>query len=256
MTAILKVEGVSKSFGLFKALTDVTFEVQRGQTFAIIGPNGAGKTTLFKMMTGEVAQDTGRVWLNGNDISKASADERVPLGLGRTFQIVRVFREFTLMENLILAIETRNRLRGTGKRGWLQLSPGQEVTDEAYQRLSHLGIARHHRTEAHHLSLGDRKRLELAMTLAMEPLVLMLDEPTAGMSPPERVAIIDLIQRTKEELGLTILLTEHDMDFVFRLSQAVMVMNHGEKILDGSPEAVAASPVVREIYLGKEMAHA
>ncbi len=254
MNPILRVEGLSKRYGDFQALKDVTFDVAPGQTFAIIGPNGAGKSTLFKLMTGEVPQDAGRVWLRGRDISRASADERVPLGLGRTFQIVRVFKEFTLMENLILAIEARNCQRGI-KRG-LRLKPDPAVVDEAYQRLHHLGIARHCSAEAHHLSLGDRKRLELAMTLAMEPMVLMLDEPTAGMSPSERVAIIELIQRTKEELGLTILLTEHDMDFVFRLSQAVMVMNHGQKILDGSPEAVAASPVVREIYLGKEVAHA
>ncbi len=254
MKAILRVEGVSKRYGSFRALDDVTFEVARNQTYAIIGPNGAGKTTLFKMMTGEVPQDAGRVWLDGRDISRASAEERVPLGLGRTFQIVRVFGEFTLMENLILAIEARNRLRGL-RRG-LRLRPDPAVTEEAYQRLHHLGIARHHATEAHHLSLGDRKRLELAMTLAMEPVVLMLDEPTAGMSPSERTAIIDLIRRTKEELGLTILLTEHDMDFVFQLSQAVMVMNHGRKIMDGTPEEVAGSPVVREIYLGKEMTHA
>jgi branched-chain amino acid transport system ATP-binding protein len=254
MNTILRTEGLSKRYGLFQALKDMSFEVARNQTYAIIGPNGAGKSTLFKLMTGEVPQDSGRVWLNGRDISGASADERVPLGLGRTFQIVRVFGEFTLMENLILAIETRNRLRRLGRDLWLR--PDAAVIDEAYQRLHHLGIARHYTTEAHHLSLGDRKRLELAMTLAMEPMVLMLDEPTAGMSPAERVAIIDLIQRTKEELGLTILLTEHDMDFVFRLSQVVMVMNHGQKIMDGSPEEVAASPIVREIYLGKELVHA
>jgi branched-chain amino acid transport system ATP-binding protein len=255
MTELLKTERVGKSYGGFRALHNISFEVAAGETFAIIGPNGAGKTTLFKVMTGEVPSSSGRIFLAGTDITRTAADERVRMGIGRTFQIVRVFPEFTLMENLIVAIEVRNRNRKTS-RGFLRVRPTSEVTDEAYQRLNHLGLARLHATEARHLSLGDRKRLELALTLAIEPAVLMMDEPTAGMSSSERVAIIDLIQRTKEDLKLTILLTEHDMDFVFQLAQTLMVMNQGEKILAGPPEVVTASETVREIYLGKEMVHA
>lgn len=177
------------------------------------------------------------------------------MGLGRTFQIVRVFPEFSLMENLIVAIEARQRARGR-RNGILNVRPSQAVADEAHHRLAMMGIARLHGTEARHISLGDRKRLELAMTLAMEPSVLMLDEPTAGMSPSERIAIIDLIQRTKEEQRLTILFTEHDMDFVFQLAQHLMVMNQGERIFFGPPEAVKTNAVVQEIYLGKDLAHA
>ncbi|MFG1347751.1 ABC transporter ATP-binding protein [Xanthobacter autotrophicus DSM 431] len=255
MSALLKVEGLSKTYGGFQALKNVSFEVIAGETLAIIGPNGAGKTTLFKMMTGEVARTGGRILLRDIDITRTSAELRTRMGLGRTFQIVRVFPEFSLLENLIVAIEARQRAEGR-RHGILKVRPSQAVSDEAHHRLAAMGIARLHRTEARHISLGDRKRLELAMTLAMEPAVLMLDEPTAGMSPSERIAIIDLIQRTKEEQGLTILFTEHDMDFVFQLAQHLMVMNQGERIFFGPPEAVKASALVQEIYLGKELANA
>jgi len=252
---LVRIEGVGKAYGGFQALKDVSFEVSAGETFAIIGPNGAGKTTLFKVMTGEVPGTTGRIYLGDADITDTPADMRVRMGLGRTFQIVRIFPEFTLLENLTIAIEARNRARGAVRRV-LRARPRSEVTDEAYQRLHRLGLARLFATEARHLSLGDRKRLELALVLAMEPVVLMLDEPTAGMSPSDRIAIIELIEQTKKEFGLTILLTEHDMDFVFRLSQSLMVMNQGEKIFVGSPDEVRASETVQQIYLGKEMIHA
>lgn len=255
MTPLLIVDGVSKKYGDFQALRNVSFSVSAGETFAIIGPNGAGKTTLFKVMTGEVSGSSGRIFLGNAEITRTPADERVRMGLGRTFQIVRVFPELTLMENLIVSIEARNR--SAGRSRWsLRVRPGDAVRDEAYQRLGHIGLSRLHAMQARFLSLGDRKRLELALTLAMEPMILMLDEPTAGMSPSERVAIIELIERTREELGITVLLTEHDLDFVFRLSNSLMVMNQGEKVFVGTPDEVKANDMVQQIYLGKEMLHA
>lgn len=255
MTTLLSIENLGKSFGGFKALSGLNFEVAQGETFAIIGPNGAGKTTLFKVLTGEIPATTGKIDFDGTDITRFAADERVRMGIGRTFQIVRIMPEFTLMENLIVAIEVRQKtLKGQSWRR--RVSPDPSVVEEAYHRLEQVHLENSHATEARHLSLGDRKRLELIATLALEPVVLLLDEPTAGMSPPERVAIIDLIHRKKEELGLTILLTEHDMDFVFRLSQRLMVMNQGQKIIDGLPAEIAASETVREIYLGKETVNA
>jgi len=254
MSAILTIDGVGKIYGGFHALKNVSFSVNEGETFAIIGPNGAGKTTLFKVMTGEVAGSSGRIHLGTRDITKLPADVRVRLGMGRTFQIVRVFGELTLLENLVVAIEARNRSeRRPGQ--WLKIRPTQDVTDEAVDHLSRVGLTNNLASEARYLSLGDRKRLELALTLAMEPQILMLDEPTAGMSPSDRFAIINLIQKTKETLGLTILLTEHDMDFVFRLSQSLMVMNQGERVFVGTPDEVKQNAMVQQIYLGKEMAH-
>ncbi|HSV82605.1 MAG TPA: ABC transporter ATP-binding protein [Ramlibacter sp.] len=255
MKELLRIDGIGKKYGDFQALKNVSFSVDERKTLAIIGPNGAGKTTLFKVMTGEVPASSGSIRLAGMDITRTSADERARLGLGRTFQIVRIFPDMTLLENLLVAIEARNRNRpAPGLR--LQVRPREAVVTEAWQRLNYLGLSQLHAAQARHLSLGDRKRLELALTLAMEPRVLMLDEPTAGMSPAERLAIINLIKRTREELGLTVLLTEHDMDFVFQLADDLMVMNQGEKIFVGSPEQAKASAIVQEIYLGKEMAHA
>ena len=255
MTTLLRVEQVGKKYGDFQALKNVSFSVSKGETFAIIGPNGAGKTTLFKVMTGEVSGSEGRIFLGDQEITHASADQRVCMGMARTFQIVRVFPEFTLMENLIVSIEARNRSVNRRRRA-LRVRASDEVCDEAYQRLQAIGLAERHSTQARFLALGDRMRLELALTLSMEPSILMLDEPTAGMSPGERVAIIDLIERTREELGLTVLLTEHDMDFLFRLSTSLMVMNQGEKVFVGSPDEVKTNEMVQQIYLGKELVHA
>lgn len=254
MSPILNVQGVGKIYGGFHALRDVSFSVNPGETFAIIGPNGAGKTTLFKVMTGEVPGSSGRIHLGGVDITRLPADVRVRMGMGRTFQIVRVFAELSLLENIIVAIEARNRSHGRADQ-WTRVRPAPDVTEEAVEHLARVGLTKGLSSEARFLSLGDRKRLELALTLAMEPRILMLDEPTAGMSPSDRFAIIDLIQHTKEDLGLTILLTEHDMDFVFRLSQSLLVMNQGEKVFVGTPEEVKSNALVQQIYLGKEMAH-
>jgi len=254
MNPILNVQGVGKVYGGFHALRDVSFSVNPGETFAIIGPNGAGKTTLFKVITGEVAGSSGRIHLGGVDITRLPADVRVRMGMGRTFQIVRVFAELTLLENIVVAIEARNRSHGRTDQ-WKRVRPARDVTDEAVEHLARVGLTQGLSLESRFLSLGDRKRLELALTLAMEPQILILDEPTAGMSPSDRFAIIDLIQQTKDSLGLTILLTEHDMDFVFRLSQSLLVMNQGEKVFVGTPDEVKSNAMVQQIYLGKEMAH-
>jgi branched-chain amino acid transport system ATP-binding protein len=254
MSALLRVEDLSKSYGAFQAVKGVSFSVGAGETLAIIGPNGAGKTTLFKVMTGEVSGSSGRIFLRDVGITHLPADERIRMGLGRTFQIVRIFPELTLLENLVVAIEAKNRCKGTLR--WLRVRPTDEIRDEAFHRLHRLGLSDQWSMEARFLSLGDRKRLEFALTLALEPMILMLDEPTAGMSVPERVGIIDLIESTKEEMGLTILLSEHDMDLVFRLSNSLMVMNQGEKIFVGTPEEARASETVQQIYLGKEKSHA
>lgn len=254
MTPILNVQGVGKVYGGFRAVRDVSFSVKQGETFAIIGPNGAGKTTLFKVMTGEVPGSSGRIHLAGLDITGLPADVRVRLGMGRTFQIVRVFAELSLLENIVVAIEARNRSHGRTDQ-WKRIRPSHDVEDEAVEQLARVGLTKGLSSEARFLSLGDRKRLELALTLAMEPQILMLDEPTAGMSPSDRFAIIDLIQQTKETLRLTIVLTEHDMDFVFRLSQSLLVMNQGEKVFVGTPEEVKSNAMVQQIYLGKEKMH-
>lgn len=251
MTAILKTESISKHYGGFRALNDVSFEVARGETLAIIGPNGAGKTTLFKVITGEVPTTAGKIIFRDHDISDQPAYVRSKLGMGRTFQIVRVFGQYTALENVVVALESRARTRRPGPLQLMRVKPRPELLDEAVQFLDRLGLAGELHTVAEYLSLGDRKRLELAVTLALEPELLLLDEPTAGMSPTERVSIVGLIHRIREMYALTIVLTEHDMDFVFSLSQRVAVMNLGEVIAIGEPDAIRSDERVRDIYLGR-----
>lgn len=255
MTPILEVKNAVKKYGDFEALKDISMSVGRGETRAIIGPNGAGKTTLFKVITGETLATSGTIRLAGRDVSKASADERVRMGMGRTFQIVRVFNDYTPAQNLQAAIEARHRQR-RGLKGVLSIRPDRDVRDEAQYLLGRVGLDALRDTPARHLALGDRKRLEFALTLALQPLILMLDEPTAGMSHLERLAILELIESSRAEMGLTIVLTEHDIDFVFRLATSLMVMNFGETVFSGTPQEARESALVQQVYLGKEGAHA
>jgi len=250
VTSLLEVKNISKSYGGFRALTDVSFTVEEGESLAIIGPNGAGKTTLFKALTGEISGDTGEIYFTGIDISTWPVDDRVRSGIGRTFQIVRIFPKLTTLENVIVAIESRLR-SGDRLISSLRVNPSAAIRSEAHARLAAVGLKASASAEASHLSLGDKKRLELALTLALEPRLLMFDEPTAGMSPSERIAIIDVISSVKEQLGLTIIFTEHDIDFVFRLTGRVMVLNQGEVVTVGLPDAVRSNPIVRQIYLGR-----
>jgi len=256
MTALIEVVRLCKSFGTHSVLKNISFEVMDGEGFAIIGPNGAGKTTLFKILTGEIFATDGAIRYQGEDIMGVAAHSRVHGGFGRTFQVSRVLPEFTVLDNVIVAIEARMRGQGLPLGKWYQWRPSKAVIEEAYYRLVDMGLVDRRFVEARHLSHGDKKSLELAVALALEPRVLMLDEPTAGMSPTERRRTVELISRIRAEHGITVMLTEHDMDVVFGLADRLLVMNYGEVIVTGPPEEVRRNPTVGEIYLGKEMAHA
>lgn len=256
MTALIEVSGLCKSYGAHQVLKDISFEVADGEGFVIIGPNGAGKSTMFKSMTGEAAINGGTVRFDGQDVTEMPAHERVRLGMARTFQVSRVFLEFTALENLIAAIEARLDFFHEPKGKWWQWRPVSRVVDEAMHRLDQIGLGGKHLEEARNLSHGDKKKLELAIALASEPRVLMLDEPTAGMSPAERHQAIDLLRRILRDHRMTLVLTEHDMDVVFGLADRIMVLNYGELIAIGQPEEVRRDPHVMEIYLGQEMTDA
>lgn len=256
MTHLIEVAGLSKSYGAHQVLKDISFEVKDGEGFVIIGPNGAGKSTLFKSMTGEAAINGGSVRFQGQDVSEMAAHERVRLGMARTFQVSRVFLEFTALENLIAAIEARLDFFDEPRGKWWQWRPAPRVVDEAMHRLDQIGLGGKHLNEARNLSHGDKKKLELAIALASEPRVLMLDEPTAGMSPAERHQAIELLRRILRDHQMTLVLTEHDMDVVFGLADRIMVLNYGELIAIGQPEEVRRDPHVMEIYLGQEMTDA
>jgi branched-chain amino acid transport system ATP-binding protein len=247
-TVFLSAQGISKSYPAIKVLQDVNLTVAEGDSFAVIGPNGAGKTTLFKVLSGEVFADAGTVVFEGDDISTMPAWRRVRRGFGRTFQVARVFPELTAEENAIVAVESA---RATGHAGaMLAWWPSRAVHDAARAALDEVGLFQHRATLARLLAYGDRKRLELTMSLALRPRVLMLDEPTAGMSPADRAGAVELIARLKQRHGMTVILTEHDMGVVFGLCNRVAVLNHGEVVTIGTPEEVRANPMVRDIYLG------
>jgi branched-chain amino acid transport system ATP-binding protein len=253
MSAMIEVSQVNKSYGSHQVLKDVNFTVNDGEGFAIIGPNGAGKTTMFKVLTGEIFANSGDIKYHSQSIVTVPAFMRIRMGFGRTFQVARVYLETSVIENLIVTIEARMRSDGHSLGKWHAWKPSAEIVDEAYHRLTDIGLVDKRFAEARNLSHGDKKRLELAIALALNPRVIMLDEPTAGMSPPERHRTVELIKRIRSEQKITVMLTEHDMDVVFGLADRILVLNYGEVIVIGQPEDVRKNPTVAEIYLGKEM---
>ena len=257
MTApLLQAEGVTVGYGPIEVLKGVSLAIPQGGTLAIIGPNGAGKSTLFKALTGEIACRSGRIHFRGQDVTAMRAHMRTALGMGRTFQTSRIFPEFTVFENLVTAVEARERSARRPQGPWWRWRIDSAIADEAAQMLARLGLAPLAKSTAGALSHGDKKRLELALTLALQPAILMLDEPTAGMAPSDRGGIVALIRQLRAESNLSLLITEHDMDVIFTLADSVLVMNYGEVIAHGSVEQVRQDPVVREVYLGQEMYHA
>lgn len=253
---LLVATHVVKDYPSVKVLKGVDVSVGEGDTFAVIGPNGAGKTTLFKVLSGEVFADRGTVLFEGRDVTHMPEWKRVRLGFGRSFQVARVFRELSAGENVVIAIEAYERNAGRRPANPLACRPSAEVRDAVDETLREVGLVDKRHEPARLLSHGDKKRLELAMSLALRPRILMLDEPTAGMSPADRRAATELIAAIKARHGMTIVLTEHDMEVVFGLASHVAVLHQGAMVATGTPAQVRDDPMVREIYLGSEPVHA
>jgi branched-chain amino acid transport system ATP-binding protein len=254
-TPLLAARGIVKDYGRIKVLKNVDLDLGAGERHVVIGPNGAGKTTLFKVLSGETRPSAGTIRLEGRDVTQEAGFVRTRSGVGRSFQVARVFLEMTALDNVIVAVEAREAT----KRPWaglLRLSAAKSVADEATSLLVALGLGAQQETPADTLSHGDRKRLELAMNLALRPKLLMLDEPTAGMSPTDRQAAVNLIDRVVRDNGLSLLLTEHDMGVVFQLGTRISVLHYGEVVVSGLPAEVRANALVREIYLGRNAGHA
>lgn len=246
MTVLIDVNDLSMSYGPIEVLKRLTFSVTTGESLVIIGPNGSGKTTLFRALTGEVAPSGGAVHLSGKDITHLPVHERVRLGFGRTFQVARTYPSYTVAENILVSAEVMDM----GRKSW-RIAPSLTAQRKVQQTAAEVGLGDKLDMPAVLLSHGDRKRLEIATTLALGPRILLMDEPTAGMSPAERQISLELIRRVRIERGLTILLTEHDMDVVFGLADRIMVLNYGEIVSVGKVEEIRADPKVRELYLGK-----
>jgi len=243
--AVLSVEGLSKSFGGIHAVQDVTFEVANGELLALIGPNGAGKTTCFNMLMGQLTPTRGVVRLNGEIITGLKPRQIWRRGVGRTFQITATYSSMTVIENIQMALISHHR-RIFSVRSFAH----KLYRDQAMALLELVGMTSQADRHSAILAYGDLKRLELAIALAHEPELLLMDEPTAGMAPSERVALMQLIADIVVEKNLSVLFTEHDMDVVFAHAHRVMVLNRGELIANGTVDDIRNDPIVKEVYLG------
>ena len=243
--SVLAVDKLCKSFGGVKAVVDVSFELQRGEVLALIGPNGAGKTTCFNLLNGQLKCDSGTVMLRGENITGRHPRDIWRLGVGRTFQITATYSSMTVIENVQMALMSHHR-----KTLSLFRKARQQHVDEAPTLLELVGMADQAQRSAGILAYGDLKRLELAIALAHQPVLLLMDEPTAGMAPAERIALMQLTADIARDRSVSVLFTEHDMDVVFNHADRIMVLNRGELIAQGSAQQVRSNEQVMEVYLG------
>jgi branched-chain amino acid transport system ATP-binding protein len=244
---VLEVREVRKSFDGFQAVGGVSLGVERGRIAAIIGPNGAGKTTFFNLVTGHLKPDAGTVVLEGRDITGLAPHDVCRLGMGRSFQRTNIFPRLTVYENVQAAFLSH---RGRGRNLWTRVE--RLYREETEALLRSLGLADRGEEVSGFLSHGAQKQLELGIALASEPSLLLLDEPTAGMSATETRETIRLVERIARERGLTLLFTEHDMEVVFSIAHRITVLHQGKVIADGPPEDVRRDPEVRRVYLGEK----
>jgi branched-chain amino acid transport system ATP-binding protein len=242
----LKVMRLSKSFGKLLAVNDVNIEIEEGEQVAIIGPNGAGKTTLFNLLSGYLSPDSGEILFKGKRLTKLSADRIVREGIGRSFQIVNIYPEKTVFESIQMTLLASRR------KSYNLLLPAKKMYREDVDKiLEKVGLLELAHIPGALLSHGDKKRLEIGMILASEVNLILLDEPTAGMAPEEKLSTMALINELANKEKLTLLFTEHDMSVVFSSAKRVAVMVSGMIIADGSPEEIKEDPQVRKVYLGE-----
>ena len=243
---ILETRGVRKAFGGHVVLEDISLRFQAKRLSAIIGPNGAGKTTYFNLLTGFLTPDRGQIFFRGRDITRLPPDRRARLGICRSFQIVNLFDDFTVLENIRAAVPA---LRRRGFNLWTPVSTISDAEDSATRIIRVIGLSGLEHVGAKYLSYGQRRLLEIGVSLAGEPDLLLLDEPTSGLSHRPLGMLRELVQRLSEEL--TIVVIGHDMDFVLSLSHYIAVLHRGSVIAEGQPEAIRDNAQVREAYLGK-----
>jgi branched-chain amino acid transport system ATP-binding protein len=247
---ILRIEKLTKSFNGHTVIDKVSFSIPEGELSSIIGPNGAGKTTLFNLITGYYLPNSGKIFFQDKDISGMQPYNSVKLGIARAFQITNIFPRLSVLENIVATVITY-------QKGNLNIvTPTHKlkaIHERAYEVLKSVGLAEMAHQQSGTLAHGNQKRLDIAVALALEPKILLLDEPTAGMSPEERKQTVDLIQQLWEKLNITMLFIEHDMDIVFGISQKVRVLCYGIMLAEGTPEEISKNEKVIEAYLGEEI---
>ena len=249
---LLEIDGLSKIFRGLHAVEDYRLRLSAGEILGIIGPNGAGKSTVFNLLTGHLSATRGSIRFKGRDITRLPPDRIAALGVGRTFQNIRLFPTMTVLENVVCARQLRDR---SGLAATLFSLPGFLRTEErlvrdAMDRLEVFGLADRAAVPATALPYGDQRRLEIVRALALEPTLLLLDEPTAGMNPQESRDLLQLVRRIHVDYRLTIVLVEHNMPLVMELCERIQVLNYGQVISEGTPAEVRADPRVVESYLG------
>lgn len=245
--AVLEADSLIKTFGGLVATDSLSLSVTRGELRAVIGPNGAGKTTLVNLLAGMMRPDAGHIRFNGRDITRMAAPARVRAGLARSYQITSIFRDFTVLENVMLPVQAR---QGHSFRFWRPVAGDASLIDPARALLERVGLGERMDLRAGDLAYGEQRQLEIAISLATKPSFLLLDEPMAGMGPEESQQMIAFLRALKGDY--TMLLVEHDMDAVFALADRITVLVYGQVIATGTPDDIRNDPAVREAYLGEE----
>ncbi len=249
MTApLLTTDNLTVRFGGHVAVDAVSFAFHAGELTAIVGPNGAGKTTYFNLISGQIPASAGRVTLNGQDISSASVSARTKAGIGRAFQMTNLFPDLTVLENVRLVVQAK---AGRGFNLWSMVTGHADLIDQAEDILARVRLLEERNQIVSELSHGNQRKLEVALLIALDPLIYMFDEPTAGMSVDEAPVVLDLIADLKAQTDRTVLLVEHKMDVIRTLADRIIVLHNGALAADGAPAEVMASDIVQEAYMGR-----
>jgi branched-chain amino acid transport system ATP-binding protein len=249
----LRADAITIAFGGLVAVDDVSFTIPHGSVVSLIGPNGAGKTTFFNVLTGLYRPTKGRVYLGDHEVTGLPPHRVAHLGLARTFQNIRLFNLMTAEENVLVAMHShmKSGIVDTVLKTPRQRREEREGRDRARELLAFVGIAKVAEDYARNLSYGDQRRLEVARALALRPKVLLLDEPTAGMNPQESARFVEFVHRVRDEMDVSVLLIEHDMSVVMKVSERITVLDRGQKIAEGTPQDIKSNQRVVEAYLGK-----
>jgi len=247
---LLELEDVRKQFGELVAVDDVSFRIEDEGLTALIGPNGAGKTTLYNLITGLYQPTAGEIQFRGENVTDVSSAERVRRGIGRSFQITNIFEGLTAFENVRIPVIARSKGRWNPAS---RIDNEDEINEETERILQLLGLEDLADMVCEEMSYGDKRRVEIGVTLASDPTLVLLDEPTAGMNPSETDEMVDLLNQLNAETDISFFMTEHDMDVIFSIASRILVLNQGSLISDGTPEEIQQDKTVRAAYLGEEV---